>query len=141
MLGLGVWGPWMDRRSARWVTTVAALGIPVLPVIWALSSRPWHLILAELPGGFLWAGFEMGIFALFLELLEGEDNTQAVAGYMALSSAVSIFGPFVGGRLISQMGYGGNFLVSGGVRLAAALLFLVILKPLRRRDPASLEGG
>jgi predicted MFS family arabinose efflux permease len=66
-----------------------------------------------------------------LELLEGEDNTQAVAGYMALSSAVSIFGPFAGGWLIERVGYAGNFLVSGGVRLAAALLFLAILKPSR----------
>jgi len=136
MIGLRVWGPWLDRHGARWVTTVAALGIPILPVIWAVSSRPWHLILAELPGGFLWAGFEMGIFALFLELLHGEDNTQAAAGYMALSSGVSILGPFIGGWLIAQTGYAGNFLVSGAIRLVAALLFLVVLKPFRHAHPS-----
>ncbi len=46
-----------------------------------MASRPWHIAFVDLPSGFLFAGYDLA-FALMLELLEGEDNTRAAAGYM-----------------------------------------------------------
>ena len=133
MLGLRFWGRLLDRRGARWVITTACLGIPVLPMIYVIVTRPWHVAFVDLPSGFLFAGYELAAFALMLELLEGEDNTQAAAGYMTLSSAVSIAGPLIGAWLISNIGYIGDFMVSGTIRLAAAVLYLVTFRPFQAR--------
>ncbi|MCU0519499.1 MAG: MFS transporter [Anaerolineae bacterium] len=133
MIGLRFWGRLLDQRGARWVITAACLFIPALPMVYTVASRPWHIAFVDVPSGFLFAGYELAAFALMLELLEGEDNTQAAAGYMTLSSAVSIAGPLIGGWLISRFGYSGDFVVSGAIRAAAAILFLVTFKPFGTR--------
>ena len=136
MLGLRLWGYLLDRRGARWVITVTSLCIPVLPWIYTVVSRPWHIAFVEVPSGFLFGGYDLAAFTLMLELLDGEDNTEAAAGYMTLSSAFSILGPLIGGWLITNLGYSGDFLVSGTIRLMAALLYLVTFRPFRGRVTA-----
>ncbi len=131
MLGLRLWGRLLDKRGARWVITVTSLCIPVLPWIYTLASRPWHIAFVEIPSGFLFGGYDLAAFTLMLELLDGEDNTEAAAGYMTISSAFSILGPLVGGWLITHLGYYGDFLVSGTIRLMAAVLYLAAFRPFR----------
>lgn len=134
MIGLRVWGRLLDRRGARWVTTLAALLIPVLPFIWWFASEPWHIAFVSVPSGFLWAGFEIGAFALLLELLEGEDSTQAAAGYTTLVAAASIAGPLIGAWVIDRVGYLWDFSLSGVLRLIGGMLFLLLLKPFGSRN-------
>ena len=140
MIGLRVWGRLLDRKGARWVTTMASLTIPVLPFIWVAARKPWHIVFASLPGGFLWAGFEIGGFALLLELLGDKDSTQAAAGYTALLSAASIVGPLVGGWVVSQLGYRWDLALSGILRLLTGLLFLWVLRPFRHQQTASASN-
>jgi MFS family permease len=141
MLGLRFWGRLLDKRGPRWVITAACLAIPVLPWIYILASRPWHIAFVDVPSGFLFAGYELAAFALMLELLQGDDNTQAAAGYMTLSSAVSIAGPLIGGWLISTVGYTGDFVASGAIRLAAAILYLLTFRPFGRRRAGDARFG
>jgi len=129
LVGHRFWGHVVDRRGSRWVLTLCALSIPLLPWIWALTTRPWHILFASLPGGFLWAGFELGSFNLLLELPSQEQRTQATAGYTTLVGLANIAGPLVGGRIIDSLGYRWDFFFSGCGRLAGALLFLWLLKP------------
>lgn len=133
MVGLRFWGRLLDQRGARWVITAACLFIPALPMVYTVASKPWHIAFVDLPSGFLFAGYDLAAFALMLELLEGEDNTQAAAGYMTLSSAVSIVGPLLGGWLISRFGYSGDFIVSGAIRALAAALYLITFRPFGAR--------
>jgi MFS family permease len=133
MVGLRIWGRWMDRKSAAWATTLSALTIPFLPFMWLFASEPWHIIFPSIGTGLLWAGFEIGSFALLLEMIEGEESTQAAAGYATLLSAAGIVGPLIGGWIISGSGYHWNFALSGALRLVAGLLFLWLLKPFAKR--------
>jgi MFS family permease len=136
MIGLRVWGRLLDRRGAGWVTTVSALLIPMLPIPWLFATQPWHIALSMIPSGFLFAGFEIGTFALLLELLEGENSTQAAAGYASLLAAASIIGPLIGSWVINRVGYLWDFSLSGALRLVGALLFLWLLKPFGSRTTA-----
>jgi MFS family permease len=142
MIGLRVWGTVLDKRSARWVTTVAAFGVPILPFIWIFFTQPWHVIFVSIPSGFLWAGFELGSFALLLELLDGEESTEAAAGHTSLLAAASVIGPLIGGWVIDRVGYLWDFSLSGAVRLVGALLFVWLLKPFGARvAERATEGG
>ncbi len=139
MVGLRVWGRWMDRKSAAWTTTLAALTVPILPFMWIFATKPWHIIFPSIGTGLLWSGFEIGSFALLLELIEGEESTQAAAGYATLLSAAGVVGPLVGGWIVSRSGYHWNFALSGLLRLVAGLLFLWLLKPFGKRNTAAAE--
>jgi MFS family permease len=92
--------------------------------MWLFASKPWHIVFPSVGTGLLWAGFEIGGFALLLELIEGEDSTQAAAGYTTLLSAAGIVGPLIGGWIISRHGYLWDFALSGALRFVAGLLFL-----------------
>lgn len=133
MIGLRVWGRILDKRGARWVTTVAALGVPILPFIWIFFTQPWHVLFVSIPSGFLWAGFEIGSFALLLELLDGEESTEAAAGHTSLLAAASVIGPIIGAWVIDRVGYLWDFSLSGALRLVGGLLFVWLLKPFGSR--------
>ncbi len=129
LIGQRFWGHVVDRRGARWVLGVCALTIPVVPFVWVFVTRPWHVVFAQLPGGFLWAGFEMGALNLLLNLPAPKHRTQAAALHATAVRAGNIAGPLVGNMIIQQLGYRWDFALSGAGRLMAALLFVALLRP------------
>ena len=132
VIGQWFWGRVIDRRGARWVLTVCALTIPVLPFIWFVMRQAWHALFMRVPSGFLWAGFELADFNLLLELPGQEKRTQATAFYTTLVGIASIVGPLAGSVIVDRLGYFWDFGVSGVMRLVAAILFVLLLRPFRR---------
>ncbi|HUT21508.1 MAG TPA: MFS transporter [Anaerolineae bacterium] len=134
IIGQRYWGRIVDRRGSRWVMTVCALCIPAVPWIWTVIRRPWQVLFVSVPGGFVWAGFELASFSVLLELPAQEEQTRVTAGYTTLVNVASILGPMFGGWLVSRIGYRGDFAVSGFGRLLAALLFMWLLRAFRPRE-------
>ena len=139
VLGQWFWGRVIDRRGSRWVLTVCALTIPVLPFLWFGMRQAWHALFMRVPSGFLWAGFELADFNLLLELPGQEKRTQATAFYTTLVGISGIVGPLVGSLIVDRLGYFWDFGVSGAARLVAAVLFLLLLRPFRRTRPAERQ--
>jgi len=145
MAGQAVWGRTVDQRGSQWVFTLCMLLIPIIPFIWLPLTAAWQVIFVNIPSGFLWAGQETGNFNLILGLAgkDGrteEQKTQAIASYHTLVAIANILGPLAGGFVIEAIGYKWAFALSGFGRLAAAILFLMLLKPfdlrsLGRRKP------
>jgi MFS family permease len=100
-----------------------------------------------MPSGFLWAGREVANFNLILELADSDgrkegQQTQAIAGYNTLLAVANVLGPLAGGLVVQSLGYRWTFALSGFGRMAAAVMFLMLLKPLDlrrliRRTPAT----
>ena len=78
--------------------------------------------------------FELASFSVLLELPKQEEQTRVTAGYTTLVNVASILGPMLGGWLVGQIGYRGDFAVSGFGRLLAALLFMWLLRAFRPRE-------
>ncbi|MBN1875469.1 MAG: MFS transporter [Anaerolineae bacterium] len=129
LVGQRFWGRIVDRRGSRWVMTLCALLIPVVPWIWVLLTRPWHVIFVSLPGGFLWAGFNIASFNLLLELPDQKLRTQASASYATVVNTASIVAPLLGGIVIDHWGYRWDFALSGVLRFTAGVLFMLLLRP------------
>jgi MFS family permease len=147
ILGQAVWGRAVDQRGSQWVFTLCLLLIPIIPFIWLPLTAAWQVIFVNIPSGFLWAGQEAGNFNLILELAgkdgRGEDQkTQAIASYHTLMAVANVLGPLAGGLVIQSLGYRWTFALSGFGRMAAAVMFLLLLRPfdlrrLGRRSPAA----
>ncbi len=133
MFGQQLSGRLVDRRGARLTYVLCMIFIPVVPFIWLPLTKPWHLIFVVLPSGFLWAGYEIANFNLMLELPSKHDQTQAIATYATLVGLANILGPLVGGQVVETLGYKWVFALSGFGRLVAAGLFILILRPFKRK--------
>ena len=134
MAGQQIWGRLVDRRGPHWAFVVCLLFIPLLPFIWLPLTNPWQLLFVVLPSGFLWAGREIANFNLLLELPTKDEQAQAIASYNTLIGLANILGPLIGGQVVEAFGYKWDFVISGFGRLVAAVLFLVILHPFKRKS-------
>lgn len=129
LIGERFWGTIVDRKGERWVLVFCALIIPVLPFIWIVATKPWHIVFVSLPSGFLWAGFNMGALNLQMTLPKPQYRTQGAAVHLMAVRIGNIVGPLVGTVLIQHLGYRWNFALSGIGRLIAALMLVALLKP------------
>ncbi|MGC9349285.1 MAG: MFS transporter [Anaerolineae bacterium] len=134
LVGQRFWGTLVDRKGAAWVLCVSALTIPLLPFVWVFASEPWHIVFTAAPGGFLWAGFNMGALNLLLSLPETRHRTQSAAAHTTVIRVANMIAPLVGDVVIRQWGYRWDFAISGFGRLAGAFLFLILLKPFGARS-------
>ena len=142
LIGQRFWGELVDKKGARWVMSVCTLSIPVLPFVWIFATKPWHIVFVSLPSGFLWAGFQRGVFNLLLELPDEVHRTPSAALNTTVIRMANMIAPFVGDWVIRRWSYEVDFAVSGIGRLLAALLFVLLLRPFKRAasSPAKPEA-
>ncbi len=126
--GQRVWGRLNDRRGAAWVTRLAGLLIPSIPLIWAFVPNLWWLFPEESLSGFLWAGYGLASFNLMLSLSPEHQRPRFVAVYQSVGFAAAFVGPLIGSLLADALSIRGCFLVSAGGRLLAALLFVFTVR-------------
>lgn len=124
LIGQAYFGRVFDRRGALWVQTVAGLGIAFLPMAWTLITRPWHVGIISIFGGFLWAGFNLSNFNLLLELTPDDQRPRAVALFQTMVFASAFLGPVAGGYIADIWNFKVNFAISGTGRMAAMLIFI-----------------
>jgi endoglucanase len=141
LAGQRLWGRLIDQRGSRWVMALCGLTIPVLPLIWVFVNEPWHVIFISAPSGFLWSGFNVASFNLLLELPDQKLRTQASASYATLTNVASIVAPLIGGLVIDHLGYRWDFALSAILRMTAAVAFLILLKPFKKRESANGESA
>jgi MFS family permease len=125
------WGALADSYGSVRVLRLAFLGIPLIPLLWALAPSFVWLVCVELFSGVVWAAYGMGTNNFIYELSGGRNRTR----YNALFGFTACLGQFAG-ALAGGLLYGrlpGNafytmLLLSGGLRAAAILPFLKRVK-------------
>lgn len=121
-------GELADRWGARRLQLVTGLLIPSLPLLWTLAHEPWHVILINLWGGALWAGYNLASFNFLLEAMPAGSRERYSAIYQVVVMLSLSAGAAVGGLLVTRWGYLLVFTVSGVGRLLAALLFARLVR-------------
>ncbi len=110
---LNLFGILADRWGEWKVQLATGLLIPLLPLAWVLVRIPLHGTLINIPGGILWAGFNLASFNFLLSLAPSEKRARYSALFqvaVALSSAV---GTLIGSLVVSHWGYIPVFVMSG----------------------------
>lgn len=154
-LTLNQWGRISDIFGNRRVLSVTGLMIPLMPMLWMVSSNFWYLLLVQLLSGLSWAGFTLGAGNFLYDLIARERRATYLAVHNILSSVGIFCGAVIGGYLglvmPRQLEMGGTlvdwaspllgvFAVSALARAVIMLLLLPRIREVRKVRPISFAG-
>lgn len=122
--------PFLGGFAARWgsqrLLRISSLGIVPLSALWIVSDNLPYLLLVQLLGGVIWAGYELATLLLLFERIKVEERTSVLTLFNLANAAAVVAGALGGGLLLAELGTGRGayhvlFWVSGIVRLLAIL--------------------
>jgi len=158
-LVLNRWGRLGDLFGNRIILRLTGYTIPVIPVLWVLSSDFYYLLLVQMVSGLVWSGYSLSSSNFLFDLTPGHRR----AGMMALHNFFSSVAVFIGASAGSALAlilptsiatslfsvdiafswgsvFYGIFLFSAFTRLTVGLLFLRHIEEVRLVKPMSYHG-
>lgn len=151
-LSLPRWGRVCDVFGNRVVLRVCGSLIPIMPLLWTVSTELWFLIAIQIIGGFGWAGFTLATGNYIYDLVPANKRATYLAMHNVLAGcavfAGALFGSFLASHLPNLIQVGawqfgwfsvlyGVFVTSSLLRLIMATTFLPRIKELRAVRPIS----
>jgi len=145
-LTLSQWGRISDVFGNRRVMAVTGLFIPLMPLLWTVSTNVWYLVAIQALSGFSWAGFTLAASNSVYDLISPNRRATYLAVHNVLANVGIFAGAILGGYLGTVMpatlevfgkSYAwlsplyGVFIVSTIVRTAVVLLLLPKLREVR----------
>lgn len=152
LLSLQEWGRIADTFGNKKVLVLTGLIIPILPVLYLVSSNWLLLVGINFLSGLIWPGFSLSLGNYVFDAVQPEDRTKGVAIYNTVNAAGAGIGAMLGSWLATvapsqlflfglMMPLASNlpilFLVSGMLRLIVSLTLLNSFKERRRVTPIS----
>ena len=144
------WGELSDRFGNKKILNVCGWGVCFAPMLWLVSRDISYLVLIQIYGGFVWAGFNLASANFIFDAVTPPKRALCVA-YQGLINGVCVFagsmaGAFVANRLPVSYALGPwtwnpisslpvIFLLSGLIRLVSAGLLLHLFKEVRPVQP------
>lgn len=98
-LTLNQWGRISDVFGNRRVLSTTGLLMPLMPLLWMVSSNFWYLLLAQALSGLAWAGFTLSATNFLYDLIAREKRATYLAVHNILASIGIFCGALVGGYL------------------------------------------
>lgn len=148
-LTVPVWGRLSDRYGSLKLLGLASVLFCLTPFLWIASKNYLYLLSIQTVAGVAIGGFELCSFNFLLDGTEPRHRTRFAAYYQVLSGVGIVVGAIVGGLLLKQAPFGAAaagaapaaylavFLVSGSLRFLLCLVFLPLIREVRRVEPIS----
>ncbi|MFQ3621104.1 MAG: MFS transporter, partial [Spirochaetales bacterium] len=99
LLFMPYWGPLADRYGNRRILLATGLFIPFLTLGWAFFSSLYLLLLLQIVGGFIWAGFNLCMSNFIYDSIRPVNLPKVFAYFNTLSTFSIFVGTLVGGAL------------------------------------------
>jgi len=140
---LRLFGHLSDTWGNRKVMLVTGLLIPLLPLAWILTRGPLDGVLINIPGGALWAGFNLAAFNFLLTLAPSEKRARYAALFQITVALSSAIGTFLGSLILTHWGYFPVFALSGIGRFIGIGYFIWFARggepKIERREASSVD--
>ena len=148
------WGILIDRFGPRSVLIFCATGIGLIPLFWLVfrADYLWLLIVEMIYSSFLWAGFNLAAFTLPIDTSPRDDRTYYLAWFATVTGLAFFAASFLGGLLAESwssfswpvgkqtfLNYHIIFVISAGLRVAAAGLLYALTEPSDRKIPMMVQ--
>ncbi|MBR9691482.1 MFS transporter [Candidatus Woesearchaeota archaeon] len=136
-LSLPVWGELLDTYGTKKLLQLTGFLIAFSPLFWLFSTKYYFLILIQMYGGIMWAGFELASFNFVFDTTTTEKRARCVSYYNVINGIMIFLGATIGSLIIKYNNvfwtkYYLVFLISGILRLGTAAFFLPKLKEVRK---------
>lgn len=138
VLTLPIWGRAADRFGARRVLGLTGYLMPIVPIVWLVSSNIYWLIAIQLFSGFIWAGFEIAAFSFIFDSTSPQKRATCVAYYNMINGTAVLSGAMIGSYLLHlnpgwfASAYIFVFLISGLFRFLVSFAILPRLREVRQ---------
>ena len=138
LLTISRWGRTADRIGNLQVMRVSSALIPLVPLLWLVSTNLIFLGFVQVFSGLAWAGFNLCSVNYLYDATSIENRTRYLAYFNCGNGLAAGLGALLGGYLITHMpvlrGYQilSIFLISGVLRGVASIIFLPRLREVRR---------
>jgi MFS family permease len=134
---LPFWGRRADRAGNMKVIQITCWLMPVVPLLWLVSSNPVYLVFANIVSGFTWSGFNLSTVNFVFDASEPGNRTKQIAVFNSIAWLAICIGSLVGGYLIPHLPYllgyqmRTLFTISGVLRAIIVILLLHTLYEVR----------
>jgi len=141
ILTMPLWGKFSDKHGNLKTLKLCGFSIPLIPILWMLSSNPVYLFTVELFSGFVWAGFNLATNNYVYDCVTRQRMGICFA-YLNVLSGIGVFiGATAGGFLATNLNI--NFMpillliffISGALRILFSAIMLPKLREVRKVEP------
>lgn len=132
------WGFYTDKHGCIRVISMTSWMIPVIPVLWLVSSNVFYLIFIQIISGFVWAGFNMGVSNFIFDAVSEQKRVRGFAYFNMINGLGVFLGASLGGLLIQYLPtinaskFLTIFLLSGILRLIFRFIFTPMIKEVKK---------
>jgi MFS family permease len=135
-LTLTTWGRIADVYGNRLILVVTSASLPIVPLLWLVSSDFWFLLLIQGLAGMSWAGFSLCAGNLLYELVPRTRRAAYVAFHNVGTAAGVFGGAMIGAGLVLVLPPRSPLLGDSGI--ASNLLYIFALSGVTRAIVAAL---
>lgn len=144
------WGKLSDQFGNKKILNLCGYGVALSPILWLFGEQLWFLLLIQVYAGFVWAGFNLAVANFLFDAVTPPKRARCVAYQAMVNGAFVLCGSLLGAYMtehvptsVSLIGLEWTprssllfiFLLSGLVRLGAALLLLPRFREVRPVEP------
>lgn len=98
-LTLNQWGHISDVFGNRRILATTGMLIPLMPLLWIISSNYWYLLCIQAISGLAWAGFTLSASNFLYDLIARDKRATYLAIHNVLASTAIFAGAMLGGYL------------------------------------------
>ena len=88
LLTLQAWGQFGDRFGNKAILSITGFTVPILPMLYLVSTNLGFLLAVNFLGGVIWAGLALGLQNYVFDSVRPEERAKAIALYSTVNSIV-----------------------------------------------------
>jgi len=95
------WGPITDRYGNRVVLQITGIALPVLPLLWFISTNFYYILFIQVLAGIMWGGWWLSSLNFTLDAVTAPKRARCSA-YMNFTSCIGVFAGAMLGAFLSS---------------------------------------
>jgi MFS family permease len=103
LLTLQAWGQFGDRFGNKALLSITGFTVPILPMLYLISTNVGFLLAVNFLGGVIWAGLALGLQNYVFDSVRPEDRAKAVALYSTVNAIGWSVGALLGSWLVEHL--------------------------------------
>src|SRR6185436_2023505 len=103
LLTLQAWGQFGDRFGNKALLSITGFTVPILPMLYLVSTNVGFLLVVNFLGGVIWAGLALGLQNYVFDSVRPEDRAKAVALYSTVNAIGWSVGALLGSWLVESL--------------------------------------